>query len=248
MRLFKAISGHTVSNYIKRRKMTEASKMLLMSDMRIIDIAVLFGYNSQEAFTRAFKEVYNVTPNTYRTNAIRYRNIEQMIIDENILDMKASAVAPIEPRIVRRGDFWIAGLKYRGNNQNFEIPKLWNRLREKAETIRNKADDNHCYGYESYDDDYERTGNFVYMAGFEVSSIADLPEDFDCQKVDASKYAVFSIPAVVENVPKSISEIYAVHLPSSGLKAAGNYDFEYYDYSFEANSKSSFISFYVPIE
>lgn len=44
MRLFKAISGHTISNYIKRRKMTEASKLLLTTDMRILDIAVLFGY------------------------------------------------------------------------------------------------------------------------------------------------------------------------------------------------------------
>jgi AraC family transcriptional regulator len=40
MRLFKAISGHTISNYIKRRKMTEASKLLLTTDMRILDIPV----------------------------------------------------------------------------------------------------------------------------------------------------------------------------------------------------------------
>jgi len=112
MRLFKAISGHTISNYIKRRKMTEASKLLLTTDMRILD----------------------------------------------------------------------------------------------------------------------------------------LPEDLAYQKVNSGKYAVFSIPAVVENVPKSISEIYAVHLPASGLKATGNYDFEYYDYSFEVNNENSFISFYVPIE
>lgn len=59
---------------------------------------------------------------------------------------------------------------------------------------------------------------------------------------------MFPIPAVVENVPKSISDIYAVHLPASGLKAAGNYDFEYYDYSFEVNNEDSFISFYVPVE
>jgi predicted transcriptional regulator YdeE len=59
---------------------------------------------------------------------------------------------------------------------------------------------------------------------------------------------VFPIPAVVENFPKSISEIYAVHIPASDLKIAGSYDFEYYDYNFEINNESSFISFYVPIE
>jgi AraC family transcriptional regulator len=248
MRLFKAISGHTISNYIKRRKMTEASKLLLTTDMRILDIAVLFGYNSQEAFTRAFKEVYNVTPNTYRANNTRYRNIEQIVINENILNLKASAVDPMEPRIVRRDGFLIAGLKYRGSNQNFEVPKLWNQLSEKVKTIKNKIIGDHCYGYESYDDDFDRTGSFVYMVGIELSSITALPEDFEYQKVNSSKYAVFPISAVVENMPKSIIEIYTVHLPASGLKAARNYDFEYYDYSFEVNNMNSFISFYVPIE
>jgi AraC family transcriptional regulator len=66
MRVFRSISGHTINNYIKRRKITEAAKMLLESNMRIIDIALLYGYNSQEAFTRGFKEIYNVTPHTYR--------------------------------------------------------------------------------------------------------------------------------------------------------------------------------------
>jgi predicted transcriptional regulator YdeE len=86
------------------------------------------------------------------------------------------------------------------------------------------------------------------MAGIELSSITALPEDFEYQKVNSSKYAVFPISAVVENMPKSINEIYTVHLPASGLKAARNYDFEYYDYSFEVNNMNSFISFYVPIE
>jgi AraC family transcriptional regulator len=247
MRLFKAISGHTISSYIKRRKMTEASKLLLTTDMKILDIAVLFGYNSQEAFTRAFKEVYNVTPNTYRVNNVRYYNIEQIVISENILNMKASAVDPIEPKMVFKDGFLIAGLKYRGNNQNFDVPKLWNRLDEKVETIKNRMIGNHSYGYESYDN-FEKTGSFVYIAGVEVSSIADLPEDFAHQKVDGSKYAVFPISSIVENVQKSIIEIYTVHLPASGLKAAGNYDFEHYDHDFEVNNENSFISFYVPIE
>lgn len=247
MRLFKAISGHTISNYIKRRRLTEASKLLLTTDMRIIDIAVMFGYNSQEAFTRAFKEEYSVTPNTYRTNYIRYRNIEQIIINDNILKMRATAVAPIEPKIVFKDEFLIAGLKYRGSNQNFEVPKLWNRLDEKLEMIKDRIVGEHSYGYESYDD-FEKTGNFAYLAGVEVNSVSDLPTDFAYQKVNSSKYAVFPIPAVVENFPKSISEIYAVHLPASELKVTRSYDFEYYDYSFEVNNESSFVSFYVPIE
>lgn len=134
-----------------------------------------------------------------------------------------------------------------GSNQNFEVPKLWNRLDEKLEMIKDRIVGEHSYGYESYDD-FEKTGNFAYLAGVEVNSVSDLPTDFAYQKVNSSKYAVFPIPAVVENFPKSISEIYAVHLPASELKVTRSYDFEYYDYSFEVNNESSFVSFYVPIE
>lgn len=248
MRVFKSISGHTINNYIKRRKITEAAKALLESNTRIIDIAVLYGYNSQEAFTRAFKEVYNVTPNAYRTTKLVYRNIEQIVLNENILNMKTSAIVPIEPRIVCKDDFLIAGMKYKGKNDNFEVPKLWNKLRGKVGYIKNRINEDICYGLESYNSDFGKTGSFEYIAGVEVSDAVSLPEVMELKEIDRARYAVFQIPAVIENVQKSISEIYSVHLPNTNLKAIGNYDFELYDISFDANNESSFISFYIPVE
>lgn len=248
MRVFKSISGHTINNYIKRRKITEASKLLLESNMRIIDIAILYGYNSQEAFTRAFKEVYNVTPNVYRLTKFAYKNVGQIVLNENILDMKTSAITPVEPKIVYKGDFIIAGMKYKGKNQNYEVPKLWNDLRSKVESLKNRVNKDVCYGLECYNKDFSKGGYFEYIAGAEVSTEASLPEGMSIKKVNPSKYAVFPIPAIVENVPRSISEIYSVHLPGTGMKTTGNYDFEYYDANFDANNESSFISFYIPVE
>lgn len=248
MRVFRSISGHTINSYVKRRKMTEAAKVLLESDMRIIDIAVLYGYNSQEAFTRAFKEVYNVTPNTYRSAKIAYKNVEQIILNENILNMKTYAITPIEPKIVYKDDFLIAGMKYGGKNGNYEIPKLWNQLRNKTEYLINRIDEDICYGFETYNEAFGQSGYFEYIAGVEVSDAINLPEGMNLKKVKRSKYAVFPIPAVVENVPKSIGEIYSFHLPSSGLKAIGNYDFECYDTNFEVNNEGSFFLFYIPIK
>ncbi len=244
MRVFRSISGHTISKYIKRRKITEAARYLRESDMRIIDIAVMFGYNSQEAFTRAFKEVYNVTPNTYRTARIPYKNVEQMVLNDKLLDLKCHSTKPIEPQLVFKDDFLIAGIGYKGKNENFEIPKLWNELNLKVDSVKNRVNKDICYGFESNFDG----GYFEYIAGVEVSDVKNIPRGMKVQGIKQCKYAVFPIPSVVENVPKCIGQIYSVHLPNSGLKAIGNYDFEYYDNSFEANNENTYISFYIPVE
>ena len=244
MRVFRTLSGHTISKYIKRRKITEAARCLLESDMRIIDIAILFGYNSQEAFTRAFKEIYNVPPNTYRTVRIPYKNIEQVVLNEKLLDLKCHSVKPIEPQIVFMDDFMIAGIGYKGKNENFEISKLWNKLNLEVDSLKNRVNKDICYGFET---NFDR-GNFEYIAGVEVSDVKNIPKGMKVQSIKRCKYAVFPIPSVVENVPRCIGQIYSVHLPYSGLRAIGNYDFEYYDNSFEANNENTYISFYIPVE
>jgi predicted transcriptional regulator YdeE len=174
--------------------------------------------------------------------------VEQVILNENILNMKTSTAPLIKPEIIYKDDFLMAGMKYIGKNENFEVPKLWNELMDKTQYITNRVNENICYGLESYNEDYCKDGIFEYTAGYEVYSGNDLPKGMTLKKINRSRYAVFPIPAVVENVPKCIGEIYSLHLPSSGLKAIGDYDFEYYDNTFEANNENSLISFYIPIE
>ena len=65
-RIFQGITGETVMEYVRKRRLTEAGKALLHSNQRILDIALDWQYDSQEAFTRAFKRAYGVPPGTFR--------------------------------------------------------------------------------------------------------------------------------------------------------------------------------------
>lgn len=65
-RIFQSQVGMTVAEYIRLRRLANASTMLLHTDERIIDIAFAFQFHSQEAFTRAFKQVYKLSPGKYR--------------------------------------------------------------------------------------------------------------------------------------------------------------------------------------
>lgn len=65
-RVFTETVGLTIHDYVQRRKLTEAAKLLIFSDKPIIEIALIAGYESQQAFTTIFKLMYKKTPRQYR--------------------------------------------------------------------------------------------------------------------------------------------------------------------------------------
>lgn len=65
-RMFTDIVGMTLHDYVIRRQLTEAAKLLVFSNKSIIDISLICGYESQQAFTVAFKAMYKMPPAEYR--------------------------------------------------------------------------------------------------------------------------------------------------------------------------------------
>lgn len=65
-RLFHKMVGESVNRYINRKRMENAAKELIETEQPIIEIALKYQYASQEAFSRAFKKIYNLTPGRYR--------------------------------------------------------------------------------------------------------------------------------------------------------------------------------------
>lgn len=71
-RMFTDTVGITLHDYIQRRQLTEAAKLLVFSKKAIIEIALMAGYESQQAFTSIFKSMYKQTPMEYRQNQVFY--------------------------------------------------------------------------------------------------------------------------------------------------------------------------------
>lgn len=67
-RTFTTSVALTIHDYIQRRKLTEAAKLLVFSDKSILEIALIAGYESQQAFTNIFTAMYKQPPNKYREN------------------------------------------------------------------------------------------------------------------------------------------------------------------------------------
>ena len=90
-RIFTKTVGLTVHDYVKRRQLTEAAKLLVFSDKPIIEIAFIAGYESQQAFSDIFKLMYKKSPGQYRNDEefyplqLRYiLNKNPMVLDEKI--------------------------------------------------------------------------------------------------------------------------------------------------------------------
>lgn len=65
-RMFTGTVGLTIHDYVQRRKLTEAAKLLVLSDKPILEIAFIAGYESQQSFSDIFKAMYKKSPNQYR--------------------------------------------------------------------------------------------------------------------------------------------------------------------------------------
>ena len=68
MRFFSYMTGMTLNEYVRRRRMTLAAQDMRHGDDRVIDIAMKYGYVSADAFSRAFTKQHGITPTAYRKN------------------------------------------------------------------------------------------------------------------------------------------------------------------------------------
>ena len=85
-RLFSNTVGMTIHDYVGRRQLTEAAKLLVFSDRPIIEIAFICGYESQQAFSSAFKSMYKIPPAQYRENREFYPLQLRFTLHKNIVN------------------------------------------------------------------------------------------------------------------------------------------------------------------
>ena len=105
-RAFGDATGHSIMRYVRGRRLTESARALARGAPDILAVALQGGYGSHEAFTRAFREQFGVTPESVRAMGTldHLQLLEPIRMDQAILD----TLAP--PRFETRKTFFVAGL------------------------------------------------------------------------------------------------------------------------------------------
>jgi AraC family transcriptional regulator len=148
-----------------------------------------------------------------------------------------------EPRIESIEAFTVFGLRYRGKNENQEIPQIWRLLMPRFGEMSDMVRSQQAYGVMgNMDDD---SGEFDYLAGYEFAGTGDIPEGMDTWDVPEQRYAVFSctLPTLME----AFDHIYGTWLPSSDYQRGYGPEFELYDEKFNPQDEDSIMFLYIPI-
>ena len=170
-RAFGAATGQSLMRYARGRRLSEAARSLAAGAPEILTVALDVGYGSHEAFTRAFREQFGVTPAEIRTAG----RLDHLKLVEPIRMDKSLLIDLDEPHIEDGEGLLVAGLGARYTFATNEgIPNQW-RLFEPY--IGNLPYQN---GPETYGVccNADNSGSFEYIAGVKVTEFSDLPGGF----------------------------------------------------------------------
>ena len=249
-RVFIELTGMSPGEYLRRRRLTLAAKEILFDGKEIIDTAFEYQFQTQEGFTRAFRDLFGITPGRCRQ---LHRNISSRFTEElteSALHRIGATDAAI-PRITELGELRFVGIPIFTDNKR-EIREAWDILLRYENRITNKTCSGIragiCAGIELYTEEFFDTGKFFYMPAIQVETLDEIPLEMTAKIIPASKYAVFTHKGYAHTVSDTITAAYDSWLAEAGLTAGRSYDFEYYDDRFIPDSELSEIDVYIPVK
>ena len=225
-RVFTYVAGISLSEYIRRRRMSQAAFELQKSDKKVLDIALKYGYSSPTAFNRAFQSVHGITPvaaknmgsvlNAYPPirfsvkitggTAMSYRITEKAAM--RIVGIRIPLVADMEENQKVVPEFWKKAL------ENNYLPKIIELTNQEPGGI---------LGVTVYENPQEI---FYYIA---ASTTEAIPQNMFEYEIPASTWVIFENDGrFKENVQNVFKRFYTEWLPFSGYEYAGLPDLEVY--------------------
>ena len=230
-RVFALLCGYTLGDYVRMRRLTLAGEELLSTDAKVIDVALKYGYDSPESFSRAFTRFHGVSPSAVRKGAA-IRSFSRICV-KLILTGGSIMEYRIEKKqatkiICRRREFTKPGDDY----TNREIPEFWNEcgrdgsIQKLCGYIKDSAQFKGllgvCFSTEMTD------SGFPYGIGAEYDGESD-PQDFEIVEIPAYTYAVFTVRG---RMPDAFRETYrkicTEFFPQSGYEYGNGVEIETY--------------------
>ncbi|QDR82737.1 AraC family transcriptional regulator [Sporomusa termitida] len=217
-RMFSFLANVTLSEYIRRRRLTLAAFELNNSDIKVIDVAVKFGYNSPDAFTRAFQILHGLTPSEAKSKGQVLKAYPRMTFQ---LSIKGGN--EMNYRIVEKKAFHIIGIKKRVpivfHGINPDIAAMWQSLDTETIAKLKSLSNIDPAGLISASTNFsegrlEEKGELDHYIG--VATTKDCPDNLMRLEVPALMWAVFTaVGPFPETLQDVWGRIYSEWLPSS---------------------------------
>lgn len=212
-RLFSALVGESVMSYIRKQRLRRAVCQLNETSLRIIDIALDNGFESQEVFIRAFTKYFEITPAKYRKLQSKIGLSDKI----SILGMTSTASkSGIQPKIVAQKAILGIGMKflttYEENLKKATISQFHEVFKSKLHEIKGCINPQRLYGICEEDPPKDSLYHTVFS---EVTSHYDVPKGMEAYHFNASRYLVFSHKGPIQEIVDTYHYIYHDWLPNS---------------------------------
>lgn len=229
-RIFGILCGMTLGDYIRNRRLTLAANELRAAKNKVIDIALKYGYESPESFTRAFSKFHGVTPSEAKKNGLKLKSFSRLSVEITL-----SGGNVMNYKIIEKKAFDIIEKVEVHTVENAEnaksIPDFWTRSRKDG-TVKKLLDTTTdrtfifgvCYGNLP-----ENAKTFDYSIAVKCDENTVAPEGFRKNTIPSRTWAVFECIGAMPNAIQDMwHKIVSEFFPASGYQPTYEMDIEAY--------------------
>jgi AraC family transcriptional regulator len=243
-RAFALATGRSFTAHLRGRRLTEAAYALAEGAPDIFSVALDVGYGSHEAFSRAFRSQFGLTPEEVRER----RSIDSLELVEAVTMPIAQTAEISAPILSKKDSFLLAGMRrYFAYEDRGGIPMLWQHFAPQLGHIGGEIKG------ATYGVCIEPTGDkaeegFDYFASVAVQSLDDLPQDLLGMRIPACTWAIFHHPDHVSSLATTCAAA-AEWLAREGYAPAGGtvQMIEFYGPQFDPRTGSGGCDIWMPI-
>lgn len=226
-RMFSMLTGVTVAEYIRRRRLTMAAQELTHSNCKVIDVALKYGYETPESFAKAFRKVHGISPSAVRLNSQQLKAFPKLSFQ---IQLKGDV--EMDYKILEKDAFQVVGKGIRTSTVNGEnhreIPMFWEESNNNGfvEELEKSCGRMGILGVcMEFDATQEK---LTYLIGTERNG-QHKPSEWEEKEIPASTWAVFeSVGAMPDAMQKTWERIFSEWFPSTGYEHAGGPELEVY--------------------
>lgn len=216
-RIFVFITSMSLSEYIRKRRLSQAYEELRNSDIKIIDLAIKYQYESEISFSRSFKNMFNINPKECRKSNVEF--IQFPVYQFNQINKPLQYSYKIEE--IDEIDIYGYKTSYTKTKEDFlyKIRELYQNLKDR--NLFEKIVDSGMYGITFRQPDNTE----IYYVGCKEKLEGSEPI-----KIMAGKYAVFNCRGANQSdIAPLIANVYSQFAMSTNFDIDIDYSFEYYE-------------------
>ena len=236
-RIFGAMCGISVGEYIRCRRLTLAGEELANSDAKVIDVAAKYGYESPDSFNRAFQRFHGISPSAARKAGAKLISFAPVKIEQTL-----EGGSTMEYRIVEKPQFTVMGVsrKFHPETSYQQIPEYWTEM-------FGQPDFPLMGMYGICMDDNGPNVEFDYWIADNYIPWKEIPAGCKSLVIPAGTWAVF--PCKLKTLQDTNTKMWKEWLPNCReYRLSGKYNLEVYGPPCQEDQGETYVELWLPVQ